>query len=68
VRGLQSKINFGHIDFSEVVGGEHGMNYYSNLGRDHWGLMMDDFMYNGIDMTAGQGPKVAVIDSANITL
>ena len=44
------------------------MNYYSNLGRDHWGLMMDDFMYNEIDMTEGQGPKVAIIDSANITL
>ena len=30
--------------------------------------MMDDFMYNGIDMTEGQGPKVAIIDSGNITI
>lgn len=29
---------------------------------------MDDFMYNGIDMTEGQGPKVAIIDSGNITI
>jgi hypothetical protein len=68
VRGLQSRISFGFIDFSEIEDGENGLNFYSNLGRDHWGLMMDDLMYNGMDMTDGQGPKVAIIDSGNITI
>lgn len=30
---------------------EDGANYYSNMGRDKWGLMMDDFQYDGVDMT-----------------
>ena len=68
VRGLQSKLTFGYLDYTQIEDGEDGLNYYSNLGRDNWGLMMDDFMYNGIDMTEGQGPKVAIIDSGNVTL
>jgi hypothetical protein len=41
----------GYIDFDEIVDGEDGANYYSNLGGDYWGLMIDDFMYSGQDMT-----------------
>lgn len=45
------------------------MNYYSNLGRDHWGLMIDDFEYAGRDMAPMQGgAKIAIIDSANVTI
>jgi hypothetical protein len=28
-----------------------GNNIYSNLGRDKWGLLIDDFLYNDKDMT-----------------
>ena len=54
--------------FDKIVDGEEGLNYYSNLGRDHWGLMMDDFMYHGVDMTDQTGAKIAIIDSANVTI
>lgn len=68
VRGYQSQIVFGEVDYEKVVHNEEGMNYYSNLGRDHWGLMIDDFMYNGVDCAPGQGAKIAIIDSANTTI
>ena len=44
------------------------MNYYSNLGRNRWGLLIDDFLYNDQDMTNGQLAKVALIDSANVAI
>ena len=68
VKGLTSRIHFGYVDVGEVEYGEAGLNYYSNLGRDKWGLMMDDFYYNGKDMTMGQQPKVALLDTGNITI
>ena len=64
----RSRINMGYIDFDEIVGGEDGANYYSNLGGDYWGLMIDDFMYADKDMTDNQQAKVAFIDSANTTI
>lgn len=64
----RSRVSFGYIDFDEIEDGEDGANYYSNLGRDKWGLMMDDFYYNNVDMTEGQGPKIALLDSANVTI
>ena len=47
----RSRIHFGYIDYREMLDEEDGANYYSNMGRDKWGLMMDDFMYDGVDMT-----------------
>ena len=41
----------GSVNYNEVEGGEEGLNYYSNLAVSHWGLKMDDLLYNGIDMT-----------------
>lgn len=64
----RSRINMGYIDFDEIVDGEDGANYYSNLGGDYWGLMIDDFMYDSTDMTDNQQAKVAFIDSANTTI
>ena len=61
-------ISFGQIDYSEVVGGEKGLNYYSNLAIDQWGLLMDDFLYNGTDMTLDAGAKIALIDSGNTSI
>lgn len=58
----------GYIDFDEIVDGEDGANYYSNLGGDYWGLMIDDFMYADQDMTDNQQAKIAFIDSANTTI
>jgi len=64
----RSRINMGYIDFDEIVDGEDGANYYSNLGGDYWGLMMDDFAYGDVDMTENQQQKIAFIDSANTTI
>ena len=44
------------------------MNYYSNLAVGKWGLLMDDFMYNGIDMTGDHFAKIALIDSGNFSI
>jgi hypothetical protein len=41
----------GGINYAEVEGGVDGLNYYNNLAIDKWGLMMDDLLYNGIDVT-----------------
>ena len=48
-----SQIGFGEILYSEIAGGEDGVTFYSNLGRTQWGLRIDDFLYNGLDMTNG---------------
>lgn len=44
------------------------MNYYSNLAVGKWGLLMDDFLYNGIDMTGDHTAKIALIDSGNTSI
>ena len=44
-------ISFGQVDYSIVDGGEGRTVFYSNLGYKKWGLKIDDFSYNGIDMT-----------------
>ena len=53
VRNLVSQVAFGEIIYTEIEGGEQGIRYYSNLGRHQWGLQIDDFLYNGKDMTNG---------------
>lgn len=64
----RSQISFGEIIFDEIEGGEKGANYYSNLGKDNWGLLIDDFLYDDNDMTNGQKAKIALIDSGNISI
>lgn len=54
------------MQYSEVDGGAEGLNYYTNLGLQQWGLLMDDFLYDGEDMTNGQRAKIALIDSASV--
>lgn len=44
------------------------MNYYQNLAIGKWGVLMDDFLYNGIDMTGDHQAKLALIDSGNTTI
>ena len=61
-----SQVGFGDILYGEIEGGEDGVNFYSNLGRDKWGLRINYLTYNGNDMTNGQKPKIALIDSAGV--
>lgn len=63
-----SQVAFGEILYSEIDGGEDGTNFYSNLGRNQWGLLIDDFLYNDQDMTNGQRAKIALIDSGNVSI
>lgn len=39
--------------FDQIKDGEAGANYYSNLGIDKWGLLINDFLYDDEDMTNG---------------
>ena len=48
-----SQVAFGEIVYTEILGGKEYTNYYSNLGRDKWGLLIDDFLYEERDMTSG---------------
>lgn len=41
-----SQVAFGEILYSEIDGGAEKTNYYTNLGREKWGLLIDDFLYN----------------------
>jgi len=58
----------GAINFNEIEGGEAGLNYYSNLAVGKWGLLMDDFLYNNVDMTGDHKAKIALIDSGNTSI
>ena len=48
--------------------GINGVNYYSNLAINKWGLLMDDFLYNEVDMTRNHKAKLALIDSGNSSI
>lgn len=63
-----SQVAFGEIVWSEIEGGQDTANYYTNLGRDKWGLLIDDFLYDNNDMTNGQSAKIALIDSGNVSI
>ena len=64
----KSEIHFGSFNVDEIEGGEEGVNYYSNLGNGKWGLLMDDFLYNGQDMTGNHMAHIALIDSGNSSI
>ena len=54
--------------YDQIDGGIDKFYGYSNLGQGKWGLLIDDFLYNDIDMTEEQQAKVAVIDSVNTAI
>lgn len=54
--------------YSEIEYGIDGTNFYSNLGRDKWAILLDDFMYGDRDMTNGERSKIALIDSGNVSI
>lgn len=64
----RSVVKIGEVDYDEVEGGEAGINYYSNLAIGKWGLLMDDFMYDDVDMTGDHSAKLAFIDSGNFSI
>lgn len=61
-------VQFGGINYKEVYNGEDGLNYYSNLAIGKWGLLMDDLLYNDIDVTGDHQAKLALIDSGNTSI
>ena len=44
-QGQASQIAFGEIIYAQIEGGKSQTNFYSNLGRDQWGLLIDDLLY-----------------------
>ena len=64
----KSRISIGQIDYNEIEGGIDGLNYYSNRAVEKWGLEMDDFLYNDVDMTSNTGAKIGLIDSGNTSI
>ena len=67
-RNSVSTVTFGYIDFNEVQGGEDGLNYYTNIGVDHWAVMMDDVQYNKMGLDSSAGGRMAIIDSGNTSI
>lgn len=65
-KDVRSQVLFGSIDYSLVM--NEKFNYYSNLAQGKWGLMMDDFLYNGVDMSSDHVGKIALIDSGNTSI
>ena len=42
----QSKIAFGGWDYSQIYGGEDGLNYYPNGASEYWGVRIGDVSYD----------------------
>jgi hypothetical protein len=67
-RDQRSQVQIGGISYAEIEGGADGLNYYNNLAIGKWGLMMDDFLYNDVDVTGDHKAKIALIDSGNTSI
>ena len=61
-------MQIGSIDFNQIEDGINGVNYYSKLAINKWGLLMDDFLYNDVDMTRSHQAKLALVDSGNTSI
>lgn len=64
----KSMISFGYFDYSNVEGGKDGLNYYSNIGLNHWAVLMDDIQLGQVDIGGIGGGKMALIDSGNTSI
>lgn len=64
----QSHIQFGSINYDEIVDGEDGVSWYANLGVGQWGLLMDEFKYNDIDVSIDNHAMMGIIDSGNSSI
>jgi hypothetical protein len=67
-KSLVSTVTLGYIDYNQIKGGEDGFNYYSNIGLNHWAVLMDDVQYNKEGLGMGMGGRMAIIDSGNTSI
>ena len=63
----ESAIDFGIINFNEVVEGENGLSYHQNMGLNFWGLALNDVEY-GKEPMISLDSILAVIDTGNFTI
>jgi len=63
-----STISFGFFDYSQIQGGEDGFNYYSNIGLNHWSVLMDNFKYGAASISGSSNGKMALVDSGNTSI
>ena len=61
------------MDLSQVVNGEDGLSYFSNVGFNEWALLVDHILYDGREADSSDGKKVvhtkiALIDSGNSSI
>lgn len=63
-----STITFGYFDYSQIQGGEEGFNYYSNIGLNHWSVLMDNFKYGNAGISGSGNGKMALVDSGNTSI
>ena len=63
-----STITFGYFDYSQIQGGEEGLNYYSNIGLNHWSVHVDNFKYGKDSISGSSNGKMALVDSGNTSI
>lgn len=63
-----STITIGYIDYSQIVGGEDGFNYYANLGLGVWAVLMQKVEYDHGPLTQNNLGRMAMIDSGNTSI
>jgi len=44
------------------------MQYYSNIGLNHWAVLMDDIQYGQTGIGSNGGGKMALVDSGNTSI
>lgn len=62
-----SKVSFGAIDTNEIVGGEQGLRYYSNVAMGKWGLLITNINYDSCKVSDFSA-QIAMIDSGNTSI
>ena len=69
-----SSVGFGETDFAQVVGGEDGLETFSNVGFNEWALLVDHVMYGDMHTVDDDSTqtvvhtKIALLDSGNSTI
>lgn len=63
---IQSVISFGEVKFDKIVDDE--LELFSNIGRDFWGIQIDNILYDDKDMSTDKGPRVAILDSISSSI
>lgn len=58
----------GYFDYSQIIGGEEGFNYYANLGLGVWAVLMQNVKYDHEGLTETSLGRMAIIDSGNTSI